>query len=220
MSKKSVIIIVLAILLIGGVLYVIKSFRKQPNLEQTGVNTENIQDPVSASVTEKQPKTLDDLLAQAEEIQLPKVDTTGWRAYRDEKLGVEFMYPKGWSVSAKEISHFCIVKGVYTNKSVCFLEFEFLQGKSADDVEKYLISMCLSAKMERSSTSCGKTFSDNLPQKAYFVVREGGRDRFSIKDNNFLMTLYVATQDNEGIHIGDVIDTSYGILQTLKPLQK
>ncbi len=170
------------------------------------------------SFEQAQPKTLDDLIDQAQEVWLPKVDTTDWQTYRDEKLGIEFMYPKGWSISHKGNTFFCIVKGRYTDKSVCSLEFESLQGEMAESVEEYLVSMYINVDKEHASF--GKLFNDNLPQKAFFVVKEGGRDRFSVKNNDFLMTLYVYTEDNEGKSTGDVIETSYGILQTLKPIQK
>jgi hypothetical protein len=70
------------------------------NQMQTNAGNENTQN--LASVIEKKPKILsdflDDLFNQTEEIQLPKVDTISWQTYRNEILGVEFMYPKDWEI--------------------------------------------------------------------------------------------------------------------------
>jgi hypothetical protein len=171
------------------------------------------------------PKTLDDLLTQAEEIQLPKVNTTGWQIYRDETLGMEFMYPKGWKVEKYSLDqgfsvNVCMQKKNTMGDNVeCTVQIDKLQISENQRVQDILSNKTL--------------FPDEKLKKIVFpnfiglanLQEEGGMQngfprvffKFKGSENVLLIGLTYFSTDT---YYKNALNGSYGILQTLKPIQK
>lgn len=229
MKNKNIVFVIalIIVVVVAGIFWLgirkISTIPDDSGQGQMSVNTENTQD--SVSVIEKQPKTLDDLLAQAEEIQLPKVDTTGWQTYRDEKLGVEFMYPKGWKIKMYGEYSLCVstIDGRYgkiPSSSAQVLQGDecifsiFKAGINEQSVVSEILQYKHSATWDDGQLS--KIAQSYFSTPILMTLSEDDA-HFYIKNEFSIMNLRVWNMDRKFKGVDDVL---YGIFQTLKPIQK
>lgn len=226
MRKRSIVSSLIVATLVLGVCWLWNkgTFTNSGNMEEARLLTGN-NETSGRLPDEGEPKTLDDLLAQAEETHLPKVDTAGWQTYRDEKLGIEFMYPKGWEVEKYAVdqgfsANVCMQKKNTMGDDVeCTVQIDKLQISEDQRVQDILSSKVL--------------FPDNKLRKIVFPhftglaviqgdgsIQEGSPHilfKFNGSEDVMLVGLTYSSTDK---YYEDVLNGSRGILQTLKPIQK
>lgn len=221
MPKKLLISVVAILILLGGAIFVWQ--KKTIETQNLPESQENVQS--SDEEKEMQSKTLDDLLAQAEEVQLSKVDTAGWLTYRDEKLGIEFMYPKGWEVRSVVYTengdgYLCIkttddrFAKIPTSSAIVLqgteCVFDIRKSSGLDDVEFSLKNFpnASLAELIGSNRSQGRTIT--LRTKSDTTI-------FSFYNNNLVTKLHIWEMDRELLNADSVLQN---LIQTLKPIQK
>jgi hypothetical protein len=110
MKKKHFIVIGLIIILIGGLSFwyvSIKTKENQLQIEQKQQEDallsfqqeerrQSEQNKKQEETQKQEPKTLDDLLVQAEEIGLLTIDVTNWKTYQNKEIGFEIKLPQNF----------------------------------------------------------------------------------------------------------------------------
>jgi hypothetical protein len=218
MNKKALILslpMILAVFFLGGWLVL--------RLQKTVQNTEKQEVSVSEQPIQEQTvgeSQLEDLIAQAREMQLPKIDTIGWQEHKDERLGVQFMYPKGWKVKtygedAAFYGKICIGNRKFSNvliegESECIVQFnktKYPKDKLVEEIKKNYESTQFSSVKSLQLSHLALYVKDGLSTHTYFV---GGN---SIQEISLQQFVSVGSGDKE------IEQVFYGILSTLKPIQ-
>lgn len=106
-NKKTTILIIILIILVAGFFSVwkIQTTKKQKLLDEQKKEEEIKKAEENEKEKEKQ--------EEAEEISWEEVDTSDWKVYKNEDLGFEFKYPKGWVIEKPTVDNFGAV--VYLN---------------------------------------------------------------------------------------------------------
>lgn len=164
-------------------------------------------------------RTLDDLLAQAEEIQLPKVDTTGWQTYQNENMGIEFMYPKEWVAKEHFGNRVCVETEDSRYAKMPGSLAQRLQGEECivqiDEYQIDDISFSDVWMQQNTNSSFSKTITTN--QSEILLIKDSSMSHVYVRIQGKIFYLSVW---NENLSLDKIIpDVFYGILQTIKPLK-
>lgn len=213
--KKNLIIVTvsLALLFIGFLLWKAGS-QNQSVPQESHVSSDRDNDNQANNS-----KTLDDLLSQAEEIQLPKVDTTGWQTYRNENMGIEFMYPKGWATKEHFGNRLCVETedGRYAKMPGSLAQR--LQGEECIvQIDKYLtddISFSDTWVKQNADSSFLKPMTEG--QGEILLIKDSSRNYVYVRIQG---KIFYLSAWNENLSLDKTIPSVfYGILQTIKPLK-
>lgn len=177
MKNKNLILGIGLIIAVLGVIIFWLEIRKTSNnashlnQEQLVVNNQNVQGTTSAN--EKQSKTLDNLLSQAEEMQLLKIDTVDWKKYQNKEMGFDVKLPQGFDITNPKITR--DAKGIV--ERVCLYDKK--------DVQHYATEGSVNVG---SRYVCFKKFS--IEQDAAWTTSrlidawKGSSDHFKVYDIN------------------------------------
>lgn len=86
----------------------------QKNDNKTNNNQQQNQITLSKEESKRLKEEFENFIKEhGERVELEKVDTTGWKTYKDKKRGFEFKYPNDWVVIEKEVPQHKIYKDCY-----------------------------------------------------------------------------------------------------------
>jgi hypothetical protein len=168
-------------------------------------------------------RTLDDLLAQAEEIQLPKVDTTGWQTYQNEHMGIEFMYPKGWIAKEHFGNRVCVETEDSRYAKMPGSLAQRLQGEECivqvdrhQEDKLFFLKQFDEWKTRNSNVSFFRTKALDVAS-IFLLTKDVSETHAYMREKDSVIAVRIW---NENLSLDKAIpDVFYGILQTIKPLK-
>lgn len=191
---------------------------KQPRGEDQSTESNLVSEEQAAQPGSS--KTLNDLLDQAKVVELPNVNTDGWQTYRSDKLGFEFMYPKGWVVKEHFENRLCVETedNRYAKKPDSIAQK--LQGDECivqiNEHQTDKITFSNEWVRQNSDSSFSKAITQN--QNHLLLIKDSSLSHVYLEIQG---KIYYLSVWNENLAIDTIIaDVLYGILQTFKPIQK